>query len=187
MFKPCRVGFENLVSHLQQCRPILTRMGSHRVCAAAVSIAGYPAIDDNLRHRRYGALSRFPSWSGVIALSSAARLIRRSRISGRALTLASAALSFSAIAFGVTAVRARPVFHHHPYGQNPSEQCPENHQRFDCFCQPQAHRPSPKPQLTPTKQRLNPAQAAAAQGEHDQHPALSPMVHALCRQAFGIV
>ena len=115
-------------------------MGSHRVCAAAVSIDGCPAIDDNLRHRRYGALSRFPSWSGVIALSSAARLIRRSRISGRALTLASAALSFSAIAFGVPAVRARPVFHDHPYGQNPSEQCSENHQRFDCPCQPQAHR-----------------------------------------------
>ena len=142
-------------------------MGSHRVCAAAVSIDGCPAIDDNLRHRRYGALSRFPSWSGVIALSSAARLIRRSRISGRALTLASAALSFSAIAFGVPAVRARPVFHDHPYGQNPSEQCPENHQRFDCFCQPQAHRPSPKPQLTPTKQQLNAAWAAAAQSEHD--------------------
>ena len=167
MFKPCRVGFENLVSHLQQCRPILTRMGSHRVCAAAVSIDGYPAIDDNLRHRRYGALSRFPSWSGVIALSSAARLIRRSRISGRTLTLASAALSFSAIAFGVPAVRARPVFHDHPYGQNPSEQCPENHQRFDCFCQPQAHRLSPKPQLTPTKQRLNPAWLAATSGVHE--------------------
>ena len=161
-------------------------MSSHRVCAAAVSIDGYPAIDDNLRHRRYGALSRFPSWSGVIALSSAARLIRRSRISGRALTLASAALSFSAIAFGVTAVRARPVFHHHPYGQNPSEQCPENHQRFDCSCQPQAHRLDQKLKLAPPKPQPNPVQAAAAQGEHDQRPALSPVERTMRRQVLGI-
>ena len=40
--------------------------------------------------------------------------------------------------------------------------------------------------FAPPKPRLNPGQAAAAQGENDQRPALSPVERKMCRQVFRI-